>query len=236
MGSDVTIAGCHINTFKVGGLLVRMKEMNLFLVGVVLLFGFAGFVCAEAGGVNVSLENDTNFSIENNTVVNSSLEDDFSSSNETNESVVLNEAPLDENQTGRAAEVDESDENVGTEDEEVAEDLMIDDVVVEEEKSVFDVIVSYASDVVARINVIHENLTLVILIVLWVLSLLVYSIFYDTSSARVCFSKAFSLHRKATIAHVNGNYAKAKKLYSKSYLLREKGEGMALGESNDSTA
>jgi hypothetical protein len=204
---------CHINTFKAGGLFIRMKEMNLFLVGVVLLLGFACFAGAEVDGANVSLENDT--------VVDLPL-DNFTGSNETNESVVLNE----------------SDEDVGIEVGEfvvdvAVDDIMIEDVSVEEGESAFDVVVSYVSYVVDRINAIHENLVLVILIVLWVLLLFVYSAFYDTSSAKACFSKAFSLHRKATIAHVNGNYAKAKRLYNKSYLLREKGESKVSGGSND---
>ena len=159
--------------------------MSLFLVGVVLLLGFA---LAEVNDSNSSLENDT----------------------------VANEAPLDENQTG-----------------DVVEDVIIDDVMVGDLEAVvkkdspLDNVVSYVSGVIDKINAIHENLVFVILIVLGVLLMFVYSIFFDYSSAEVCFSKASSLHRKAEKAHVSGDYAKAKRLYDKSYSFREKGESRA---------
>mgnify|MGYP000480231934 CR=1 FL=1 len=51
-----------------------------------------------------------------------------------------------------------------------------------------------------------------------------HSILYGDKSADACFARASSLHKKAQRAHVNGDYEKAKKLYNKSYSLREEGE------------
>jgi len=196
-----------------------MKKMSLFLVGIVLMLGFAGFVFAEVNDTLLD-ENQTeqvNSSFDNDTAVVLSLGDDLGGSDEINETV-LNDTLLDENQTDQVVEdlvVDEL----------VVDELVIEDEgVVEDKESAFDVVLSYGSDVIGRINGIHENLFLAILVVLWVLLLIIYSIFYDTSSAEACFSKASALHRRATIAHVNGDYEKAKKLYGKSHLLRGKGE------------
>ncbi len=204
-----------------------MKEMRLFLVGVVLLACFVSFVVAEVNESNVT---------------------------DVNETVVdLNESLSNEDEAEQA--------DLEVEDLEVVDDLVVDDVLmgdlafdgydsgepeaVVEKKSPLDRVVSYingkSSKVVSyvsrgvdRINEVHENLFLVIIIILGVLLLFVYSIFFDYSSSEKCFSKASSLHRKATIAHVNGNYARAKKLYGESYLFREKGEEKVSGGADES--
>lgn len=209
-----------------------MKGMNLFLVGVVLLLGFAGFAYAEVNDTNDSFGNDT-VVVLNGTNVSIVLNESNVSVvlNESNVSVVLNETNettlnetnetlLDENQTEQVDLII---------DEEFAEDLIIEEEVIIYKKSVSDKVVSYVSGVVNRINEVHENLFLVIIIILGVVLLFVYSVFFNYSSAKVCFAKASSLHRRGEIAHVNGDYAKAKKLYSKSYLFRERGEGKVSG-------
>ena len=133
-----------------------------------------------------------------------------------NETVVeINETLLDENQI---EEVD-----VAVDNEEVVED----------KKSFLNGVVSYVNGAVNKINEIHKNLFFIIIIILGVLSLFVYSIFFDYSSADVCLSKASSLHRRGERAHVNGNYTKAKKLYSKSYLFRARAEGIVSGRADD---
>ena len=187
-----------------------MKGMSLFLVGVFLLLGFVGFAYAEGDNVNDSFE---------------SPGDD---SGEPNETVALvNETLLDENQTEQA--------EVVVEDVEVVEDLIIEDVVVaQDQKSFFDEVVSDVRGVVDKINGIHRNLFFILIVILGVLSLFVYSIFFDYSSAEVCFSKASSFHRNGEKAHVDGNYTKAKKLYAKSYLFRKMGKKIVSGGTDDS--
>lgn len=106
--------------------------------------------------------------------------------------------------------------------------------VVQDRESIFDRVVGYVSGVIDKINEVHENMFYILIIVLGVLLLIVYSVFFDSSSARVCFAKAISLHRRGEKAHVNGNHEKAHKLYGKSYLFREKGEGMVSGRSDES--
>ena len=190
-----------------------MKKMNLFLVGVVLLLGFVGFAYAEVDNVSDSFGNGTVVIL-----------------NESNVSVVLdgvNETLLDENQTEQA--------EVVVEDVEVVEDLIIEDVVVaQDQKSFFDEVVSDVRGVVDKINGIHRNLFFILIVILGVLSLFVYSIFFDYSSAEVCFSKASSFHRNGEKAHVDGNYTKAKKLYAKSYLFRKMGKKIVSGGTDDS--
>lgn len=188
-----------------------MKKMSLFLVGVVLLLGFVGFACAEVDNASDSFE---------------SQGDD---SGELNGTVVLNETVetlLDENQTDEVVVVIE-DEVLDGHDSGEPE-------VVEDKESVSDRVVSYVGGVVDKINEVHENLFFVVIIILGVLLLFVYSIFFDYSSADACFSKASSLHRRGERAHVNGDYVKAKKLYGKSYLFREKGEGKVSGGADGS--
>jgi len=120
----------------VKGLFVRMKVMNLFLVVVVLLFVF---VAAEINDTDVSLENET---------------------------VVVNEVASD-------LVVDEHDFG----------EVGVDDMVIEieenaeEENSPFDMVFSYVSDVIDKVNAVHQNLFYVIIIVLWVLLLFLHSIF-----------------------------------------------------------
>lgn len=217
-----------------------MKEMNLFLVGIVLLLGFAGFAYAEVDNASDSFGNGTVIVL-----------------NESNVSVVLNETveinetneTSDENQTEIVVEINESDlvneseltnetEDevvVVVEDEEVIEDLIIEvEQVASDKESISDRVFSYVGGVVDRVNEIHKNLFWIIIILLGVLSLFVYSVFFNYSSAKVCFSKASSLHRRGEQAHVNGDYEKAEKLYSKSYLFREKGEGIVSGGADGS--
>lgn len=174
-----------------------MKETNLFLVGVVLLLGFAGIAFAEVDNTSLSFENDT--------VVGLSPGDDFASPNETNETDIVNESDM-------------------VVEDLIVDDLLIDGLVIEDRESSFDKILSYIGGKVDRLNEINGNLVLVVIVIGGVLLLFIFSILYGDLSAATCFSRASSLHRRATIAHVNGNYAKAKRLYSKSYLLREKGE------------
>ena len=202
----------HINAFKVKGLFIRMKVMNLFLVSVVLLLGFAGLAYAE-------VDNATD--IGNQTVV---------ILNESNVSVVLNETLLDEDEI--IVEMNETlsgNEPLLANETEQVDVVIEDEEVVEDKESIFDGVISYVGGVVDKINEIHDNLFFMILIILGVLALFVYSLFFDCSSAKACFSKASSLHRKGEMAHVNGDYEKSKKLYGKSYLLRAKGEGIVSG-------
>jgi hypothetical protein len=148
-------------------------------------------------------------SFENDTVV------------DVNETELVNETDLDENQTEQV-EDGALDGNDSSEPK-----------VVQDKESFFDGTVSYVGGVVNKINEIHENLFFMVIIILGVLLLFMYSIFFDYSSADNCFSKASSLHRNGEKAHVSGNYAKAKKLYGKSYLFRKMGEEIVSGGADD---
>jgi len=223
----------------VKGLYICMKKMNLFLVGVVLLLSFAGIACAEVGNesngtlLNGSDENQTGEVLleENQSeIVIVSFENDTIVFNESNESngTLLNGS--DENQTGEVL-LDEN--QTGEIEDLVVEDVVVGDLIAGEKDSPFDAARSYVARGIGKVNEVHENLFLVIVIVVVLLLLLVYSVFYDTSSADACFAKAAGLHRRAERAHVDGNYEKAKKLYGKSYSLREKGEGLS-GRADDS--
>jgi hypothetical protein len=210
-----------------------MKVMNLFLVGVVLLLGFA---CAEVNDTNVSFENNT--VVLNGTVVmNGTIV--LNETVEVNETIVLNETIIANetvmpNETIVQNEIIVVNETVAP--NETVEDLEVDDIIIEDElevikkKSASSVVFSYVSDVIDRVNAVHQNLFYIILIVLWILLLFLHSLFYGKKSAGTCFTRASSLHRRAQKAHVNGDYAKAKKLYSKSYSLREEGESKADSE------
>ncbi len=221
-----------------------MKGMNSFLVGIVFLLIFAGFVCAEDNDTNVSFENESvvlNESIEmNETIEISNTAADANESVEANESIESNETS-EANESVEANEtvlVNESVEDVIVQDV-VIDDIVIDDVTlgdlqaVVEGDSAFDSVVSYVKAGIAKFDGVDGNLLLAMFIVLIVLVMLLHSIFYGELSAAACFSRAASLHKRAERAHVNGDYEKAKRLYSKSYLLREKGEKKVSGSDDD---
>ena len=217
-----------------GGLFIRMKGINLFLASMILLLGFASFVYAAAD--NVTLDNETIVDINETGLTNETLEingtDLVNETELVNETIVdINETLLDESQKDDSGEPNETGQNGEVvDDEEIVVDLVMDDDgIVLDEESPFDRSVSYMRHVVNRINEVYQNLFYILLIILAVLLLLVHSIFFNYSSADVCFSKASSLHKRGQKAHVNGNYEKAKKLYDKSYLFREKGEEIVSG-------
>jgi hypothetical protein len=179
--------------------------MSLILVGVVLLLGFVVAETNDTVIVNETLEvNESD--IPNDTVVVAEAVDV--------DDIVIDSDILD------GYDSSPEDDPAGLGEPEV----------VEEKDSSFDVASSYISSVIDKINAIHHNLFIVVVDVFFVLLMLLYFIFYGKKSSSAYFARASSLHGKAQRAHVNGDYAKAKKLYSKSYSLREEGERKADSE------